>query len=434
MIISKNLYKCPHCSKTIRYVNDKLIEDNATIYSKEDIEKVALDISKLKIEKQKLETKNNYLTYIQQLIPMLRIMKHGDDIPKDISELDTYKKYLTIAEQIKIIPENYIGIEELTKIVEYKELLNSYNSFDKKQMDILSDNINNIKLEMLKIPQNIDAELQIVRKKIADIKSNISEVNSSNIKALNEIEKELQLTNQRKIEYQKYLSDLDFINKDVTSIKLELDNLNKKLIPNIKDKIEGVMKEIENLKLWKFKSSQLIKVNEKYEVLKVKKLELNERNKKLVGLYALKQTAFDLECNHLQTTVDSINESLNDILQSIFEKPIKIILNLYKKNKSNDKIRANVNLNIQYDGNEYDSINKLSGGEKDRISFALTLALSRINGSEFLLLDETLRSLNDDYRVLCLETMRNFFGTTKTILCINHEDIEGNYDKVIQLQ
>jgi chromosome segregation ATPase len=199
-------------------------------------------------------------------------------------------------------------------------------------------------------------------------------------------------------------------------------NISKK-----KESLETFKKEIDNAKYYAECYKEYQELTSLYSAIQTKKTDLDE-------MMSFKRLAFDLECTQLQTTVDSINESINYILEDIFEKPIKVTLQLHKKNKTNDKIKDNVNLNIQYDGIEYDTINKLSGGEKDRISFALTLALSRINGSPFLLLDEVTRSLNDSYRTLCLDAMRKFLGTGKTIVCINHEDVEGNYDSVITLK
>jgi len=438
IIISRNLHKCPHCYKTIRYVNGEMLGDNSIVYTKQDLQNIEKEIKDLKDLKSKLEVKKSYNDYIEKLMTMLKILKSDDEVPNDINHLDSYKQALVIAEQIKVIPVYTVSTVEISKILEYLEALTLVNNFDINQIDLIEVNINNINNEILKIDaiigeSTLDSQLKDIRNKIKDVSSNIETINQNNINELRNIQLKTNELNTCKIKYQQCITTVEYINKDIDIIKNELLNLNSKIIPNIRDQLNTTNTEIEMVKLWKTKGTQLLKIVDKYDKLKKKEIEINERNKLLAGLYSLKQIAFDLECTHLQTTVDSINESLNDILQNIFEKPIKVILNLYKKNKSNDKIRANVNLTVQYDGNEYDNLNKLSGGEKDRISFALTLALSRLNGTEFLLLDETLRSLNDEYRTLCLEALKNFFGTTKTILCINHEDVEGNYDNVIQL-
>ena len=70
----------------------------------------------------------------------------------------------------------------------------------------------------------------------------------------------------------------------------------------------------------------------------------------------------------------------------------------------------------------------------DQISFALTCALSRVSVSDIILFDETMMSIDEELREDCLESLRNTVGGTKTVLFINHEDIEGRYDQVLRLK
>ena len=77
----------------------------------------------------------------------------------------------------------------------------------------------------------------------------------------------------------------------------------------------------------------------------------------------------------------------------------------------------------------------LSGGEKDRISLALTVALACVNPSPVLFLDECMSSLNTDLRENCIDALKKFVvaQTGKTIINIEHSGIEGYYDNVISI-
>ena len=127
---------------------------------------------------------------------------------------------------------------------------------------------------------------------------------------------------------------------------------------------------------------------------------------------------------------------MNAILETIFCDDIpKVKLNLYKELKSKRKgkfvpTKQCLNLNIRYKNADYSNISELSGGEATRISLALTLALSNISNSQFLMLDETMSTLDSDLRELCLNSIKEHIGGSKTILVINHGDVEGYYDKV----
>ena len=168
--------------------------------------------------------------------------------------------------------------------------------------------------------------------------------------------------------------------------------------------------------------------------------QIQEKNKNVQTLHthaqtvsALRANAIKVECDLLEETVQSINLHMESILQIIFEDPITVQLSLYKETKSTKQMKPQVNLSIAYKGGEYDSISQLSGGEGDRISLALILSLSLLSPSPILLLDESLAALDGVYRELCIKAIRFTVGSSKTVIAINHEDVEGLYDETIHL-
>ncbi len=178
---------------------------------------------------------------------------------------------------------------------------------------------------------------------------------------------------------------------------------------------------------------------------------INELLSDSVALTQLKAKAVDAECFQLQSTVDEINRLMNKILSDIFDKPITVTLQLFKQLKSKKGItKPTINLKVLYHGIEYDGISGLSGGEGDRISMALTLALNLVSPSPILILDESLSSLDGEMRTRCLNTLKRLcieqgslynistskenINKYKYILCVNHEDIEGNYDRVTRIE
>jgi ABC-type Mn2+/Zn2+ transport system ATPase subunit len=108
-----------------------------------------------------------------------------------------------------------------------------------------------------------------------------------------------------------------------------------------------------------------------------------------------------------------------------------VTLELFKRVKSTNQLKAQINFVIFYKGCEYNSIDCLSGGEADRVSLAFTIALNRISSSPLILLDECMSSLDQDIREQCLDCLKTLTG--KTILLINHDGVEGHYDNVIKL-
>ena len=82
-------------------------------------------------------------------------------------------------------------------------------------------------------------------------------------------------------------------------------------------------------------------------------------------------------------------------------------------------------------GSEYDNLNFLSGGEKDRISIALTLTLSTLLNTPIIMFDESMSSLDEEMRERCLELIKKYAGD-KILINICHSTIEGYYDNIIR--
>lgn len=149
-------------------------------------------------------------------------------------------------------------------------------------------------------------------------------------------------------------------------------------------------------------------------------------------LVRIKGIINEVSTNAMDEIVGSINETTNLILRDLFEDEIQVLLATHKTLKTKDKIKLQVNLQILYRGLTYDNPSQLSGGEQDRISLALTLALAKVNGSSILLLDECMASIGAELRERCLKTLR-IHMPNKTILHVCHEIVEGQHDSTVRL-
>jgi DNA repair exonuclease SbcCD ATPase subunit len=73
----------------------------------------------------------------------------------------------------------------------------------------------------------------------------------------------------------------------------------------------------------------------------------------------------------------------------------------------------------------------MSGGEGDRASIALTLALNRLSACPLIMLDESLDSLDLDMKETTIQTIRE--TTEATVLVIDYGMPEGYFDRVIDV-
>lgn len=140
----------------------------------------------------------------------------------------------------------------------------------------------------------------------------------------------------------------------------------------------------------------------------------------------------ELESQAVEDVVTAINNEANKILEFIFENEIRVELRTHYEYKSRDGSKLQINIQVSYHDCDDLGILDLSGGEQDRISMALTLAMAKISNSPFILLDECLSSLDNNIRTKCIKVLKFNFAE-KTVINVCHEMINGLFDNIVDL-
>lgn len=145
------------------------------------------------------------------------------------------------------------------------------------------------------------------------------------------------------------------------------------------------------------------------------------------------QTAVDLverikkvEHKVLTSFLDTFNGTLEGILADIFDDPITVALRL------SDGEKPDLRWSLAYKGAQDKALSELSGGEQDRVSLAVSLALAGTSSFPALLLDECFGSLDAASRERCLDALRRTLPH-KPVLVIAHGETEGDYDTTMSL-
>jgi len=155
---------------------------------------------------------------------------------------------------------------------------------------------------------------------------------------------------------------------------------------------------------------------------------------KVQGLTQLYEISKRVEREVLENTVAAINNKMAEFLEVLFAvDPIKVKFSTTKDLKSKKAKSMTCSLNIFYKNVQYKDPKQLSGGELDRVSLAMMLTLNALSDSMFILLDESLSSLNSALKVNVVELLRKVGSTDKTCLVIEHEGTEGVYDQVLSM-
>lgn len=394
---------CPHCNNSLRYINCNIV--------KGECEPVSQDIINQEEKNYKLlnETLNRYKSAQQiynQIKSLESICDNRLELENFINNKSQYKSsdqlnYLIInLSKIKYISEPSLDSFKLEILYKYKTSLNQLKILEDKynklsHIDCLDINmLNNKKLSLSQSINNNDIEL----KKLSNIFSESNSLKNS-IKSYNEQYYNINLDANIEINYNDKKEKLSILTKLLDNTIYARDILNKKKY------IDSINQDVLRL------------------------------NNDISTLQKLKQSAINVECKKLEETVNTINIAMMDSLDYFFSEPINVNLKLYKTVKSNKTIKPGLNITIKYKGSEYESINQMSGGEGDRVSLALIISLCSVSRSPFLFLDECMTSFDMNLREECINVLKknNKNIQNKIILCVDHGDVDGFYDRIIEV-
>ena len=230
-----------------------------------------------------------------------------------------------------------------------------------------------------------------------------------------------------------FLESLDRITKileetrsKITAIKESLDivsenTTNRKRLAEIGVQLQELSIRQMNLDKWnshKRIKEQLSSVKEERDRL----LELVEKAK------SFKKLCIDSQICVLRDIIECINECAKFYLDRMFDEPISMSLKYVKQDDTIKNLKIKIYTVLKYKGTEYDSIDELSGGERDRVNLAYTLALNELMNSKILMLDETLSSLDLDTKSDVMTMIKSKFTN---VIVVSHGIDHSLFDKVV---
>lgn len=317
------------------------------------------------------------------------------------------------------ILDKYFEFEKYT--VDHTEKLNNHilaiDKIQKYKKDLERyHNINNIKnIEKYKDEKLEDINLIISKKEryIEDQLKKSSEINISK----KEIEK-LEKLREEYRDVEKIENEYKQSQKIYETTLVELCEYNK--IIGEYSRYERYMEYIND-----------IKCNDKK--LRQTKRKLDHQHKILKALLFLRDKTIEAEYLAIDTMLKNINENAKYYLNILFPNDyILIKIENFKQNKTDLKYK--MNLLIEYKGRIYDSIDQLSGGERQKCELAFELAINSLLNSKMLLLDECINNLDADINSEVLNILSEYSRLTKKcIIVISHECINGIFDEIYNL-
>jgi ABC-type lipoprotein export system ATPase subunit len=379
---SLDILSCPKCNQGLRYLSGKLILDDKQPVTPEELKK-------WKQQHELLTAQKRIQDQIQQLdqeISLISTTSLTPDEQKPVTET------LRLAKSIRFYDPPPVASGIIQKIKDWNK--------DKANLDqypIVEDKSFTPDPELPHQIKKLEMELVELRK----------------------VSQEAQANNQK----------IKMLTQELEKNEAELLKLPPPVIPENPEVIRTEIKNLDTLVASAIKANETLSLETKHQEHYSQLASMVEDGK---ALESLLKRASGVECMQLESTVHGINSILNDIITLVFpSSPMTAVMSLSKLTTT-DKMKQVVNFTINYQDATITSLKQMSGGEGDRLSFALFLTLSCISNSPILLLDEPFGSLDSELRDYCITAMRKV-ANGKTIICIGHEEVGGRYDKTLAL-
>ena len=407
-------YVCPSCNKFLKIQNEKLILSQSV--SNTDIPSLKSDIEELKelikVSELNIQSyKKNSIIYQQKEEKYNSLFDKLDLLRKDI-ECDKEK----ILEEVDFMNNHLNNLAELTK-----------------KLNLLNND---------KLIENIKKELSIVTLKLSKLDYKCDTVNHiNNDKDYEECIKKISFINEKIVQIKKLIEKHKNLINEQESIKesykenkdySELLKTEREKIESYSDKLDTYKLYINQLNTWERNEKE----NEKYKEIK-KNIEYCSLNKQKLSerlrcLVKLREHVKNSEQKCISDFIESLNDHASIYIEHFFpDEDIKVELKTIQESKSTGKEKISLNFSLTYRQINGD-LSYLSGGEKDRVNLAFTLAFSEIINNRVLLLDECISSLDAETTSIVIENLKEKYKG-KLVILVSHQANLGFFDKVIEI-
>lgn len=355
------------------------------------------------------------------------------------------QKYKNKTKQIKIAEDTLVKWQYIQSQIEnfkYKDLNEHDLVIENKNLTKYIQQFNSLKIKKDELIKTLEKHTN----KQHEYKSNIT-IKLQEISKLKKIcSKPIRSFDECNDEYNQLLSIQTL--KHQHQNRLSLLNSNKQLleteINSIVQQIKDVVKKIDNKNLSTEKNT-LQNLENMYDEWKVyiqytKYLSFGESLKQLLTqsqttllqLHTLKQFKLlieQAEALSISSVLKRLNVIANSYLLEFFsDEPIVCKLVPYTENLKKQK-KPSIGLEIDYKGYSLKELDTLSGGERDRIILAYTLAIADIQHASLVCLDECTSSLDVETANKVYKCLKDR-ASDRLYIVVAHQIVTGLFDIV----
>jgi DNA repair exonuclease SbcCD ATPase subunit len=423
--------KCPKCKSGVSLIQDQLLEHNPDL-----LEKRKVDL------KKEMELIQSSLSSIKQ-----NINENKDTLSDIDSELHTISQFIKEYSTIEKSNQQYT-------LQEFQKQKESYQKLQTIQTSINND-IVRIKKEQQQLKELSHPRLKTKYQSISLIENKIKTIQISIIYESSKSEEEwLEYKDNLKKQLQLNTQELDLYKKELqeqTNIKNKIKLLESSIaqmstIEDVSQDLQSKHEEREERykKAEKFSSReqkinkyfadkqvyirQSKLVNDYNQSLNDEKIAIRALSKAEELLEILVQTENEILDNILQT----INREIEEWMDFLFQDGTSMTLMSYKETKDGDK-KSCIDIRIHREGEDI-PLDSLSGGEYDRVAFALFLAFYTTTSSgSLLMLDECFSSLHSELVEDIVERLKEKVNNGLILMTL-HQANTGFFDVVMNVE
>jgi exonuclease SbcC len=420
---------CPSCKVSLRFSQACLVlADGDPVdekRSKDEIRTMRIEIAECKNLSQSIKKEIAAILYIEKETCECRIRLDEKtkrrDIPSGLSECREYLESRRLVRlEIRRSRENM------------KNILNNIERVSSKiKNEIFSSTLKNLKTgletktrELEKIKEELDEDIETDYTE-DELREEISKMEILSFQKRS-LEKRISRLEVSIRDYKKEIEKIVVSDRDFTLERREIADRIRDY--EIKER-EHERISLEIRRYSEYKKERDIYNNRKDKMDKSKLLE-EESKRELSYCDIFLRKIQEAESLSIGRTIDDINFNMNYYLERFFpDNPITVIISPYKETKKD--IKPSINIVVGYKGLET-SLDSLSGGEYDRVVLSLLLSLNSMFGSDILMLDESISSLDGELTNEILEVLKETVGE-KLVIVVAHQISVGVFDRVVSV-
>ncbi len=404
-------YACPSCHKVLKFSSDKLVMENDMKCLK-DTSDISSDIKRIKKQIEEKEKE-----YDEWKIKESVFQKNEKEYNECFDQLDA----LLLLENGRLIPQ-----EEIDDVIDtIKTSIDIYSTVLASLKEIENDRLFTQRVkeeEKLRLPPTLVVSEEDEDLKTIDLQSLLEEISSIRFT----LDKEKTLRDKH-----------DTLCREMESITLTKNNeeqikIDREKCELYETKATHYREMIVKLNEW----SRIEKERLSYEKLKndIKQSTMKKDHylERLRGLTKLRDHIKNAEKSSLDEFIHSLNAHASVYIDEFFQDDdILVELKTTQEGKTSGKEKVSLNFEVTYRGMSGD-LSFLSGGEKDRVNLAFTLAFSELVDTRVLLLDECISSLDAETTNVVLEHLKEKYKG-KLMIVVSHQANLGFFDSVIEI-